>query len=185
MRIISGTAKGRTLFGPKTNKIRPALDKVKQAVYNILYDVTDLNVLDLFAGTGSVGLEAISRWAKQCVFVDDGKEALDIIRKNIDLCRFQDQSVILKRKIPDKIDDVFEKFGPFDLIFVDPPYDQNLVNPTLAVLEKKKVTSLIIVEHSPREVIQEFDSLVITDVRHYGQTYISFLKYQSSSKTDF
>lgn len=183
MRIISGTAKGRTLFGPKTNQkisnIRPALDKVKQAVFNILFDVTDLNILDLFAGTGSVGLEAISRGAKQCVFIDDGKEALEIIRKNIDLCRFQSQSIILKRKIPEKIDDVFEKFGPFDLIFVDPPYDQNLVNPSLKKIAQHTQLSphaLIVVEHSPRESISEIEGLQKSDSRKYGQTMISFLK---------
>ncbi|QQR79592.1 MAG: 16S rRNA (guanine(966)-N(2))-methyltransferase RsmD [Deltaproteobacteria bacterium] len=179
MRIISGSAKGRTLFGPKTNKIRPALDKVKQAVYNILYDVTDLKVLDLFAGTGSVGLEAISRGAQQCVFVDDGKESLDIVHKNIELCRFQNQSVVLKRKIPDKIDDVFKNFGPFDLIFVDPPYDQNLVVPSLKKIAREKPlkeNGLIIVEHSPREVICDIEGLIKVDERKYGQTVISILK---------
>ncbi len=175
MRIISGSCKGRRLYGPQSDGIRPALDKVKQAVFNILYDVSDANVLDLFAGTGSVGLEAISRGARQCVFVDAGKEALDLVRKNAALCRFENQSIILKRDIPDGIEDVFRKFGPFDLIFVDPPYDQDLVNPTLYVLEKLQVAGRVIIEHSPREVIETYSHLSLKDTRSYGQTRISFL----------
>ena len=179
MRIISGREKGRTLIGPKSIKIRPALDKVKQAVFNILYNVEGLNVLDLFAGTGSVGLEAISRGARQCVFVDDGKEALDIIHKNSALCKFQNEAVVLKRKIPEKIDDVFKKFGPFDLIFVDPPYDQDLVNPTLEVIAQAKPLTdngRILIEHSPRELVQEIAGFKKYDERKYGQTLVSFLK---------
>ena len=92
MRVIAGEAKGRRLASPKSNLIRPVLDQVKEAVFNILFDVTDWTVLDLFAGTGSMGIEALSRGAKEAVFADDSKESLKLIGKNIDLCGFADRA---------------------------------------------------------------------------------------------
>ncbi len=177
MRIISGQAKGRVLYGPKSDKIRPALDKVRQAVYNILGDVRGESILDLFAGTGSMGLEGLSRGTEYAVFVDDNTEALQLIRKNLDLCRFENASIV-KLKLPQGLPKIFERFGSFDLIFHDPPYDQNLVNPTLKIMSAMKLLSpkgFIIVEHSPREMIQEIAELRLKDQRKYGQTVISFL----------
>src|SRR5262245_29821517 len=100
MRIIAGRAKSIRLQGPKSDQIRPALDQVKEAVFNILFDVQGLTVLDLFAGTGSVGLEAISRGATRCVFVDFGPEALQLIRKNITICGFEAESTVVRLKLP-------------------------------------------------------------------------------------
>jgi len=88
MRVIAGTAKGRILVGPKGRGIRPALDKVKGAIFNILGDITGKTVLDLFAGTGSIGIEALSRGAATCVFVDSSREAVELIRKNLERCGF-------------------------------------------------------------------------------------------------
>ena len=178
MRIISGQAKGRVLNGPKSDKIRPALDKVRQAIYNILGDVQGESILDLFAGTGSMGLEGLSRGANHAVFVDDHIEALQLIRKNIDLCRFENASIV-KLKLPQGLMKISERFGSFDLIFHDPPYDQNLVNPILKTIEETNLLSpkgFVVVEHSPREMVQEIDALHLVTQRKYGQTLISFLK---------
>lgn len=181
MRVISGKARGRILTGPKSDKIRPALDKVKQAVFNILGDIEGLTILDLFAGTGSVGIEALSRGAKQVVFVDTLPEALTLTHKNSALCRFEDQSIVLKLKIPEDISKIERKSGvpSFDLIFSDPPYDRGLVNPTLKAIAKEKILApqgMVIVESSPREIIAGDVGLTLVDQRKYGQTLISFLR---------
>lgn len=179
MRVIAGIAKGRRLIGPKSDKIRPALDKVKQAVFNILGDITGCRILDLFAGTGSIGIEALSQGASHAVFVDDGPESLKIVRKNLEICRFEGRATVLKMKIPEELDRIKKKEAGFDLVFVDPPYDRNLVNPTLQKLFSSGLLSpqgWVIVEHSPRELIQENQAWMIKSRREYGQTLISFLK---------
>lgn len=181
MRVIAGTAKGRTLIGPKSHAIRPALDKVKGAVFNILFDVSDQTALDVFAGTGAIGVEALSRGARRAVFLDASPEALQIIQKNVSLCRFADRADILKAKLPDDLKSVARKtgIGRFDLIFVDPPYDKDLVNPTLREIAKLGILTpdgQVIVEHSPRETILETAGLILKDQRKYGQTMISFLE---------
>lgn len=182
MRVISGIAKGRILLGPPKNKktpsIRPVLDKVKAAIFNILYNVEAKTVLDLFAGTGAIGIESLSRGADQTVFVDSGDEALKIIRKNLERCRFENIATVLKARIPRDLGRVAKKFGAFDLIFVDPPYDKDLVNPTLAAIAREKLlapSGIVVVEHSPRERIDEGVGLRLKDRRKYGQTVISFL----------
>lgn len=207
MRIIAGSAKGRILTGPKSERIRPALDKVKGAIFNILYDVTGRKVLDVFAGTGSIGLEALSRGAASCVFIDRLPEALALLRKNIERCGFESSATVLKLEAPRELKRA-QKLAPFDLIFVDPPYDKGLVNPTLAAITREKILAqegIVIVEHSPRELIESeyrldrtqsvqsngangetaeqqmgvrgraVSPLTIKDQRKYGQTIISFL----------
>lgn len=178
MRIISGTEKGRKLYTPKSHNIRPALDKVKGAIFNILFDVSDLTVLDLFAGTGAIGMEALSRGAKHATFVDSGNEALTIIRKNIELCKFGERSKIFPTKVSVAIDYFAKHDQKFDLIFVDPPYLKNLVGETLEQISNLGILGQdgkIIVEHSPKEPISEIAGLTLTETRKYGQTYISFL----------
>lgn len=186
MRVIAGSAKGRTLVGPKSHAIRPALDKVKGAIFNILFDVSDLTVLDVFAGTGSIGIEALSRGARFAVFLDASPEAIGVIQKNLELCRFLEKAKILRSKLPEDLRTVAKRSGieAFDLIFVDPPYDKDLVNPAL-----KKISELgllaeggrIIVEHSPRESIGNIPGLTVTDRRDYGQTAITFLSVPPGS----
>jgi 16S rRNA (guanine(966)-N(2))-methyltransferase RsmD len=179
MRVISGSAKGRKLYAPKSHNIRPALDKVKGAIFNILFDVTGLKVLDLFAGTGAVGIEALSRGAAHCTFVDMSNEAVTIIKKNIELCRFEESALLF----PKRVDIAVEYFGKhnqkFDLIFVDPPYLKGLVNPTLQMIADQNIlqeSGKIIVEHSPKEPITPPHSLILSDSRKYGQTLITFLE---------
>jgi 16S rRNA (guanine966-N2)-methyltransferase len=180
MRVISGIAKGRTLVGPKSHTIRPALDKVKGAIFNILFDVSDLTVLDVFAGTGSIGIEALSRGAKHAVFLDASPEALGVIKKNLELCRLGDRATILRSKLPEDLRTVAKRCGiaAFDLIFVDPPYDKDLVNPSLRRIAEMGLLApdgRVIVEHSPREAIGDIPGLAVTNRREYGQTVISFL----------
>lgn len=178
MRIISGTAKGRRLFTPKSQAIRPASDKVKGAIFNILGDISGTYVLDLFAGTGSVGLEAASRGAASVSLVDDGRESLGLLKKNIEQTQLQNNCQIIRGHIPTVLSKIKKPIPQFDLIFVDPPYDKNLIFPALDSLLFNKLIddeTLVIIEHSPREK-PEHPKLSLVDERKYGQTLISFLK---------
>lgn len=180
MRIIAGTAKGRRLAAPKSHFIRPVADKVKGAIYNILGPVNGFRVLDLFAGTGSVGLEAASRGASEVFLVDARIEATKLMQKNTQLCGLTEGIRILRGRIPTTLSSLLKNTSPFDLIFVDPPYDRGFVNQTLATLIKNKLIdpkTRIIVEHSPREQ-PICPGLEVTDSRKYGQTLVSFLKIQ-------
>ncbi len=176
MRVIAGSAKGHTLLGPKSDKIRPVLDKVKGAIFNILGDIQGARVLDLFAGTGAVGIEALSRGAAHGTFVDGSREGVELIRRNLERCKFKESATIVKFKIPPI--PPFAK-GGLDLIFVDPPYDRDLVNPTLRAIAREKLLAaggIVVVEHSPRELIADDCGLAIVDTRKYGQTLVSFLR---------
>lgn len=181
MRIISGSAKGRVLYSPKSNAIRPALDRVKEAIFNILMSIEGLKVLDLFAGTGCIGLEAASRGASQVVFVDARQEAITLIHKNARRCQLENLSTIIKGRLPQILRRVQKIIPHFDLVFVDPPYDHDLVNPALQGLTTHKLIdarTLIIVEHSPREEPYH-QQLQVVDARSYGQTRVSFLKIKT------
>ncbi|MBU4485063.1 16S rRNA (guanine(966)-N(2))-methyltransferase RsmD [bacterium] len=179
MRVIAGKAKGRRLCGPKSDATRPALDSVKEAIFNILFDVEGTRVLDIFAGTGSIGIEALSRGAKSAVFIENSSEAVKIIKKNLDLCSFSELSSILCKKAEVAIKILSKSSQSFDLIFVDPPYNKDLVNETLSQLSKSTLLNneaIIVVEHHPNEPIDAIDGLNLYDQRKYGQTLISFLK---------
>lgn len=179
MRVITGKAKGHRLKAPKSNRTRPALDQVKEAIFNILFDVKDLAVLDLFAGCGSIGIEAISRGARSCTFVENWKNAADCIVENLRHCKLEEQAKVIRMDVDKAIEYLSRKSVKFDIIFVDPPYEKELVNPTLSQLASSNLIhegSIIIVEHHPKEPIEAPESLILTDCRKYGQTRISFLR---------
>ncbi|MFA4874362.1 MAG: 16S rRNA (guanine(966)-N(2))-methyltransferase RsmD [bacterium] len=181
MRVISGTAKGHKLVAPKGQRVRPALDKVKGAIFNILFDVSDARALDLFAGSGAIGIEALSRGAAQAVFVEEWSEAVAAIRRNLDHCKVAERGRVLQMKVERAIKLLGREGVQFDLVFVDPPYLKDLVNPTLRILTDSRLLhdgSLVIVEHHPKEPIDPPEGLALTDSRKYGQTLISFLARQ-------
>ena len=129
MRVITGSARGRKLKTPQDQRIRPTADNVKEALFNILqFAIEGRRVLDLFAGTGQLGLECLSRGAREVVFVDESPEALRLVKENLRLCGLQ--GTVLRqdalRYLPTA--------GRFDLIFVDPPYDAGLYEPVLSLI---------------------------------------------------
>ncbi len=178
MRVISGTARGHKLVAPKGQRVRPALDKVKGAIFNILFDVSEASVLDLFAGSGAVGIEALSRGAARAVFVEEWSEAADSIKRNLAHCKVTELGRILKMSVERAIRLLDREGCKFDLIFIDPPYLKGLVNPTLASLCASSLAhkgTILIVEHHPKEPIEPPEGLALTDSRKYGQTLITFL----------
>ena len=128
MRVISGTARGRRLREPAGIEIRPTTDKVKEAVFNIVqFDVEGRRVLDLFAGTGQLGVEALSRGAASAVFVDSAPQAVKLVKQNLEICGFSDRAQVIHA---DSVGYLAHS-GAFDLVFVDPPYDTDLLDRAL------------------------------------------------------
>jgi len=178
MRVIAGKAKGHKLVTPSSDRVRPALDQVKEAIFNILFDVNGLRVLDLFAGSGSIGVEALSRGASEAVFVEEWSKAVAAIKRNLKHTKLEESARVMGKTVEKAIKILGGEGRPFDLIFVDPPYGKDLVNPTLRALAASPLVSdnsRIIVEHHPKEPIEEISGLALTDTRKYGQTLVSFL----------
>ena len=146
MRIISGTARGRRLKEPANYDIRPTTDKVKESIFNIIqFEIEGRRVLDLFAGTGQLGLEALSRGAGSCVFVDESNAAIKIVGENIKTCGFEKQSQVLRSDALSAV----ARLGKFDVILLDPPYDTELLNKVLAKIieiDILKVNGIILCE---------------------------------------
>ncbi|MGX8692673.1 MAG: 16S rRNA (guanine(966)-N(2))-methyltransferase RsmD [Clostridia bacterium] len=130
MRVITGSARGRKLKTPETYDIRPTTDNVKEAVFNIIqFDVEGRRVLDLFAGTGQLGIEALSRGAAEAVFVDRDREAVKIVKENLKTCGLQAQV-----RQEDALS-ALRREEKFDLIFIDPPYDAGLYGEVLETIK--------------------------------------------------
>ena len=146
MRVVSGVARGRKLKEPQGEKIRPTSDKVKESIFNIIqFDIEGRRVLDLFAGTGQLGLEALSRGARSVVFVDSASESVKLIRDNLKICDLSDRASIYSRDALRFI----ESDEKYDLIFVDPPYDSNLVKVVVSKIvefDKLNINGIIICE---------------------------------------
>ena len=129
MRVITGTARGRKLAEPKDMSVRPTTDMVKEAIFSVVqFDVPGRRVLDLFAGTGQLGIEALSRGARECVFVDNSPASVALTKKNLDICKMQ-APVIRADALA-----YLESCGKFDLVLADPPYHGGLYDKILQSL---------------------------------------------------
>jgi len=178
MRVIAGEAKGRRLRSVPGDVTRPITDRVKEALFDILGEqVVDASVLDLFAGTGSVGIEALSRGAQRTVFVEQDGRALRTIRENLHATHLRERSEIIAG-------DVFDYLArlkgeeKFDIVYVAPPQYRGLWARTLRVLDRKvPLTSqgVVVVQIFPKEYESlALTNLVLTDQRRYGSTLLCF-----------
>ena len=186
MRIIAGSMRGLKLTpvgkGDADAHLRPTSDRARESIFNVLMGgtygdpINGARVLDLFAGTGALGLEALSRGAASATFVDDGAKALSLLRKNIELCRAQSHTQVLRRNATGLGDC---HGAPFDLIFVDPPYGKGLGEMALAsALAGRWLArdALIVLEDG--QVMPQPTNFDLLDQRRYGATCISILKPQ-------
>ncbi|MFO7946057.1 MAG: 16S rRNA (guanine(966)-N(2))-methyltransferase RsmD [Armatimonadota bacterium] len=124
MRVIAGTAGSLALKYPKGAEIRPTTDRVREALFNALMaDVPGSRFLDLYAGSGSVGIEALSRGAEFATFVDRSQHCIEAITANLDHTGLADRAVVIQRELPTSVKEVWQKRGPFDIVFADPPYE--------------------------------------------------------------
>ena len=154
MRIISGKFKGRKLSCADGKTTRPTMDFIKEAMFSIVSDLSDKQVLDLYAGSGSLGIEALSRGAKSVDLVEFSTKAISEILNNLKIIGTGEEIKVKKKKVDAFIKKCDKKY---DVIFVDPPYQKNLINNTLKlILEHKLLTDdgVIILEHHPYERIE-------------------------------
>lgn len=142
-----------TLGGENT---RPTLTRVKETVFNIIaFELMDITFLDLFAGSGSIGIEALSRGAKNSFFIDNSNEAIDVINKNLNKANYKDKGVVLKKNSLDFLNETKEKF---DIIYIDPPYNMDLHNKALEIISKKDLlndNAIVIIEVATKDKIEE------------------------------
>ena len=181
MRITGGRIKGRKLATPKNLEIRPSSNKVREAIFNIIgHDLSGSRVLDLFSGTGLLGMEALSRGAAFAVFVDHGKQALALIKKNLALCGYEHSGRICKWNLSKGLpkNRLFLE-TTYDLVFLDPPYKSG---PTAGLMKELSVSeqlapeALIVLESAKTVETKNAMFLPLVDVRIYGDTKLSFFK---------
>ena len=182
MRIISGTARGTKLFTLEGENTRPTLDRVKESLFNIIQnDIEDSVVLDVFSGSGAIGLEFASRGAKKVYLNDNSKDAIEIIKKNVDKTHLAEKVELYNLNFLKLIQNVKEK--RFDIVYLDPPYKTDYIIQSINELIKlNKITdkSLIIAETDDEQrfliQIKELKNIEIIDKRKYGRVYIFILK---------
>tara|TARA_A100001234_G_scaffold211337_1_gene211825 strand:- start:122 stop:685 length:564 start_codon:yes stop_codon:yes gene_type:complete len=186
MRVISGFFKGKKIFEPKDNMTRPLKDMVKESIFNIInhskklnIDITESNILDLFSGVGSFGIECLSRGAKKVIFVENYSKVLPILKKNLnDLKKINNFKVLefdINKDLKSKT--ILEKF---DIIFLDPPFkDKNLKELLNNIYEKKILKKFgIIIIHRHKKVKESLpNSLKIIDEKTYGLSKITFSSF--------
>ncbi|MFH1075515.1 MAG: 16S rRNA (guanine(966)-N(2))-methyltransferase RsmD [Pseudomonadota bacterium] len=178
LRIISGCKKGHRLKAIKGNIIRPTADRIRESIFDIISGyITGACVLDLYSGTGAMGLEALSRGAAFSVFVDRHAYALSLIKENIIKLELTAQSIVINRDILKGLGWLKQLVYFYDLVFIDPPYEKDLIAKTLSLLAESQVLALqgrVIAEHSIKETVPEaVCGLTLYDQRKYGSTMIS------------
>ncbi len=183
MRIISGMSKGRKLVTPKSLSLRPTSDRVKESIFNILSEEIEGGVvLDLFAGTGNLGIEALSRGAKNVIFVEKGRHALGLIQRNLAQLGLEERSEVLPIDAIRAIGILKQRGKTFDVIFMDPPYEKGLVEKTLVKLRSHQIydkDSILVVEHHRRELLPPIiHGWNLIRRREMGETVVSFLTPQ-------
>ena len=180
LRVIGGKLRGRKLSHLPGNSIRPTADRIRESIFNILSDrVRDARVLDLFAGSGSLGIEALSRGAASAVFIDSTPLALSIIERNLEICRLGDRARVIRWDIVRNLNCLGQSDAPFELIFLDPPYGKDFVQRTLSHVQRRHLcspTTCVVIEHAATEPIPTgMSAYKIEDQRKYGKTLVSFL----------
>jgi len=181
MRIIGGEYKSRLITMPKGIRIRPTQDKVREAIFNILSDVTGKNVLELFAGSGAFGIEAISRGAGSVTFVDNNFRCVRTIKSNLELLGVdKTKYAIVKANAISALSCLARNKEKFDIIFLDPPYYEEMAKNCLINIDSYDIVSpvgLIIAEHFKKDALDaELERFLFLKERCYGDTAISIFE---------
>lgn len=179
MRIISGTARGRRLRTPPSEAIRPTTDRVREALFSILGAIHGAVVVDAFAGSGALGLEALSRGAGRCYFFDTSRQAIEVIDENIELVGVKDRAVVQRCSFVNGLKTTVE--GTPDLWFFDPPYGTQFAEKGLQAMRMTpdKVTSgtLVVWESGRDEEIPQVEGFKVVDTRIYGSIRLAFFRF--------
>jgi 16S rRNA (guanine966-N2)-methyltransferase len=183
MRIIGGQAKGRRFAVPPGSAVRPTSDRIKEALFNILGPLEGLNFLDLYAGTGNVGIEALSRGAAGVVFVERIAALSLTLKRNLESFGFSGRYEMIVMDVEKAVIGLVEKTRRFDLIFADPPYRKGQIDKTMDLLNLYPSLlgeeGTLVLQHALAEPLQIKRGMAfeLVDARRYGDTLLSFLKY--------
>ena len=185
MRIISGTNRGTKLFTLEGLNTRPTLDRVKEALFSkINYDLIDAKILDLFSGSGAIGLEFLSRGAKRAVLCDSSKDAIKIIKQNVQKTHFEEKVEVYNMEFTKLVERLQNQ--KFDIIYIDPPYATDFIKISLEkIIEYELVnenTKIIVETDDETRILNQIEKMdvEITDKRKYGRATIIFLKYRKT-----
>lgn len=189
MRIIAGTARGRKILSPEGMGTRPTLDRIKESIFNIIQNyVFDSIVLDVFAGTGSLGLEAVSRGAKECYLIDMGDTTYSFLIKNVKNLKFENKCKCFNIDSYKALVQFSNEKKVFDLIFIDPPYLKNMIPPAIDIIRDGallKKDGLIVSKIDSSEEIYEGNDLIgLVDYRKYGNTTVCFYKHREENNEE-
>lgn len=187
MRIITGRARGLQLTVPKTYDVRPTADRVKESVFNIIGSkIIGAEVLDLFAGTGNLGLESWSRGASSITFIDESKESLRLVSSNIAKCKAEKDCTVLKGSAVSVAERLSQQGKRFDFAFCDPPYNKGWIEKILSVLERSpflKQGGYLVVERSGHDELPPLPSgCELIRSEKYGDTKVDFIYFDNLSK---
>jgi len=185
MRIIAGEFRGRRLAAVE-GRIRPTSDRVREAIFNVLGPVVvEARVLDLFAGTGALSLEALSRGARDAVLVEDQGAALEVLRRNLAALGLENKVRVLPIPVQKALKKLAGQGERFTLIFLDPPYERGLALKTLSALQGSGLLlpeARIVAEHSQRETLPEqVGKLTLSQCRRYGDTQVAFYRVRENT----
>ena len=183
MRVTAGTLKNRKIKSREGRETRPTLERIKEAIFSIIGDkVVDAKFLDLYSGTGNIAIEALSRGAKRAVMIEQDKEALRIIIDNIDILGLTNVSRAYKNDVSRAIEILGRKNEKFDIIFLDPPYKENISISTIEKVSENNILAeggIIISEHSIYEKMPEkIGNFVKYDERNYNKKIVTFYCYE-------
>lgn len=174
MRIISGCRRGHKLHEFAGSDVRPTTDRVKEAIFNLIqFNVPDAVVLDMFAGSGALSFEALSRGAQRAVLIDSDKNSVAIIKKNIRELKFEDLCEVRTQSCLDFAKTCKDKF---DIIFLDPPYNKGFIEPVLTSIYENDLLSgegIIVLESDDTDFKSEFSGFQILKQKRYGRTYVT------------
>ena len=177
MRVISGLLKGRKIEGYDIEGTRPTMDRVKESIFStIQFEIRDAVVLDLFAGSGNLGIEAISNGADKCYFVDNNRVAINTINKNISNFKIEDKSIVIKNDYMNALSEL--KNTKFDIVFLDPPYKDDYINSSIKYLldnDMLNSKALIICEYD-RDIKKEYNLLDEVKTKKYGDKFVTIFK---------
>ena len=182
MRVISGSAKGHKLFSPVGKQTRPTSDFVKENIFNIIGDaIVGTNFLDVFAGSGAVGIEALSRRARTVTFVDSSQKAVELIKRNLDKTGLKQNAVVIKAEAVAAIKKLSGQ--TFDIIFMDPPYFEDFVDKTLNAIVEADILAddgFIVLEAAKSEDVNGVDGLKVFKEKEYSGTKLIFIEKAES-----
>lgn len=183
MRIIAGRARGRKILSPESLETRPTLDRVKEAMFSSIQNyIQDSIVIDVFAGTGSLGLEAASRGAKEVYLVDKSNETYPLLKQNVENLKFTDFCHPLNMDAYESLKRLSDKGKVFDLIFIDPPYCKEMIPEAMKIIKENNMLSedgIIVTKiDSIEEIYEGYDNIRLNKSKKYGNTTVCFYKYE-------